>query len=133
MNKKKTIQYDRVTEWISGLLGKIPRAGKHLQALYLWKPLMFNYMLVGASGTVLSWVLYEGVFRIILVSLWGGTFLGMVITTVLVYLWNFTWNKHWSLKPSAQVMKMNRTDLMELRERIDGLLKSRFDAEGKRL
>jgi len=130
MKIKKRIQHDRLTEQISRLLGSVPTAGKYLVNLYLWKPGMFNYMLVGASGTVLSYLLYEQLFRVLLSPMWGGTFLGMVIVTVLVFLWNFFWNKKWSLKPSAQIMGMKRTDLLELKDRIEVLLTQKFDHNG---
>jgi hypothetical protein len=64
--------------------------------------------------------------------MWGGTFLGMVIVTVLVFLWNFFWNKRWSLKPSSQVMGMKRSELLELKGKIEGLLSSKFDHNGER-
>ena len=109
------MKYDRVTEKIQELLGKIPYVGKDMARLYLWKPTMFNYMLVGASGTFLSWLLYEGFFRPLLAPMFAGTFIGMVIVTVLVYLWNFTWNKRWSLSLKSQIMNMNRKELEEAR------------------
>lgn len=118
----KEVPYDRVTVFIAGLLLSFPKIGKHLSNIYLWKPLMFNYMFVGASGTVLSWVLYEGIFRSFVAGFWGGTFLGMVATTILVFLWNYTWNRHWSLNPKAQVIRMKRVDLLELKALIDDLL-----------
>ena len=133
MRRKKEIQHDRLTELISRLLGSAPRVGKYLVNVYLWKPGMFNYMLVGASGTVLSYLLYEGLFRVLLSPMWGGTFLGMVIVTVLVFLWNFFWNKKWSLKPSAQIMGMNRSNLLELKDQIEILLTKKFDHNGDKM
>ncbi len=133
MKSKRRIQYDRLTEQISRLLGSVPRVGKYLVNVYLWKPGMFNYMLVGASGTVLSYLLYEGLFRVLLSPMWGGTFLGMVIVTVLVFLWNFFWNKKWSLKPSAQIIGMKRSDLLELKGNIENLLSNKFDHNGDRV
>lgn len=120
----KKMKYDPITEGIKSLLEKIPRAGKYLAKLYLWKPMMFNYMLVGASGTVLSWLLYEGVFRVLLFELPFGTFLAMVIVTIIVYFWNFTWNKKWSLKVDSQIQGMNRIQLQELRRKINQRLRN---------
>lgn len=124
---------DSATEFISSNLGKIPYVGKKLQELYLWKPTMFNYMLVGASGSVLSYLLYEGLFRVLLLPYPGGRYLGMVITTVIVYFWNYSWNRRWSLKPTAQIQGMKRNELLELNDQIEVLLKSKFDAKGERV
>lgn len=112
------MKFDPLTQKIADLLERIPRAGKYFARLYLWKPMMFNYMLVGASGTVLSWFLYEGVFRALLVGLPFGTFLAMVIVTIIVYFWNFTWNKRWSLKVDSQIMSMKKKDLLEMKQKI---------------
>ena len=118
------MKYDSVTEKIHALLGKIPRVGSLLARLYYWRPMMWNFMLVGASGTLLSYGLYEGIFRPALSPLFGGAFLGMVITTILVFLWNFTWNKRWSLNIDAQLLGMKREKLRELRDKMDLLLES---------
>lgn len=80
---------------------------------------MFNFMLVGASGTLLSYLLYEGIFRPALSPLFGGAFMGMVITTILVFLWNFTWNKRWSLNFRAQILKMDVKELRATRDLIN--------------
>jgi hypothetical protein len=128
MGKKKrktsiySITSDPLTEKIGNLLLKTPKVGDKLARLYLWKPMMFNFMLVGASGTILSWILYEGIFRPFLSSLFGGTFIGMVITTLIVFLWNYTWNKRWSLKTDAQIMKMKKHELETLKAKIQKLL-----------
>jgi hypothetical protein len=117
-----SIPNDSLTEQIGKLLIQIPQVGDKLARLYLSKAMMFNFMLVGASGTVLSWILYEGIFRPFLSSLWGGTFIGMVITTLIVFLWNYTWNKRWSLKPDAQIIKMKKHELETLKAKIEKLL-----------
>ncbi len=121
---KKSEMYDKLTVAINGLLSRLPYLGKYASRLYLWKPQMFNFMCVGASGTVLSYVLYEGILRRLLVAYPGGTFLGMVITTIIVFLWNFTWNKRWSLKPSSQILNMPKDQLAELRSKIDKILEA---------
>jgi hypothetical protein len=113
------MKYDPVTERIHELLGKIPRVGSQLARVYYWRPMMFNFMLVGASGTLLSYGLYEGIFRPALSPLFGGAFLGMVITTILVFLWNFTWNKRWSLNSRAQILKMDKKELRATRDLIN--------------
>lgn len=132
-NLSTRISFDPITKQISQLLLGIPRVGEKLAGLYLWKPMMFNFMLVGASGTVLSWLLYEGFFRVLLLSLPFGTFIGMVITTCLVFLWNYTWNKRWSLNSDAQILKMKKHELQTLRTKVDELLSKRFDEKGNRL
>ena len=91
---------------------------------------MINVMIVGATGMILSFLLYEGFFRRLLVSMWGGTFLGMLITTLLVFFWNYFWNKHWSLSIDAQVYSMTKGELNDLRQKIKGLLKSKPDHKG---
>ena len=90
-------------------------------------------MIVGASGMIISFLLYEGILRRLLVAFWGGTFLGMLITTFLVFIWNYFWNKHWSLSIKSQLLSMDKTELQLLREKTDILLKSKFDDEGKRI
>ena len=121
--------YDPLTENISNLLERIPVAKR----LYMWKPMLFNFMIVGASGMILSWIIYEGFLRSILVNFLGGTFFGMLITTFLVFLWNYTWNKNWSLGIHSQIMHMKKYELQELHERIKVLLKQKFDHKGERI
>jgi len=133
MNQKTKMEYDPLTEQIKRLLLRIPTLGKRFAQMYLWKPMMFNFMLVGATGTFLNWILYELIFRNILVIFWGGTFIAMVLTTFLVFVWNFTWNKRWSLKPDAQIMKMKRDELQQLKSKIERLLSERFDRKGNRM
>lgn len=134
MNKRKpALEFDPLTEQIKQLLLRIPKLGKSLAAMYLWKPMLFNFMIVGASGTVLNWILYEFVFRNVLLFLWGGTFIAMVITTLLVFFWNYSLNKRWSLKPDAQIMKMKKHELMRLKDKIERLLSETFDNSGNRM
>jgi len=82
---------------------------------------------------LLSFLLYEGFFRIMLGDFWGGTFLGMLITTLLVFLWNYIWNKHWSLGINSQILTMKRGELEELQCRIRALLEQKFDHKGERI
>lgn len=134
MNKRKpALEFDPLTEQIKQLLLRIPKLGKSLAAMYLWKPMLFNFMIVGASGTVLNWILYEFVFRNILLFLWGGTFIAMVITTLLVFFWNYSLNKRWSLKSDAQIMKMKKHELIQLKDKIERLLSETFDNSGNRM
>jgi hypothetical protein len=134
VNKRKpALEFDPLTEQIKQLLLRIPKLGKSLAAMYLWKPMLFNFMIVGASGTVLNWILYEFVFRNVLLFLWGGTFIAMVITTLLVFFWNYSLNKRWSLKPDAQIMKMKKHELMRLKDKIERLLSETFDNSGNRM
>lgn len=128
-NKSGLPGYDPLTENISNLLEMIPFAKR----LYMWKPMLFNFMIVGSSGMILSWLIYEGLLRSLLVNFWGGTFFGMALTTFLVFLWNYTWNKNWSLGIHSQIMHMKKPDLQELNERVKVLLKQKFDAKGKRI
>jgi hypothetical protein len=115
-----------MTERIAGLLGSLPIVGRLLKGIYLWKPMMFNFMIVGASGTVLSWLLYEGFFRILLVDFWGGTFIGLTITTLIVFMWNYYWNKRWSLKVDAQIGSMTKQELLDLETKVKVALSQKF-------
>jgi len=121
--------YDPLTENIINLLERIPVA----KSLYMWNPMLFNFMIVGASGMILSWIIYEGFLRSLMVNFLGGTFFGMLITTFLVFLWNYTWNKNWSLGIHSQIMHMKKYELQELNERLKVLLKQKFDHKGERI
>lgn len=128
--------HDSLTAQIAQLLVKIPRVGSQFVKLYLWRNMMFNFMLVGATGMILSWLLYECVFRILFVDMWQlwlGSFWGMMLTTTLVFLWNYSLNKKWSLNTTAQITGMKKPELEELRETIDDLLEHKFDAAGNRI
>lgn len=127
--KSKLPGYDPLTENISNLLERIPAAKR----LYMWKPMLFNFMIVGASGMILSWIIYEGFLRSLMVNFLGGTFFGMLITTVMVFMWNYFWNKNWSLGIHSQIMHMKKYELQELHERIKVLLKQKFDHKGERI
>jgi hypothetical protein len=127
------LSYDPLTEQIGGLLNRIPRIGKHAADLYFWKHMLFNYMLVGATGTFLNWFIYEMMIRPLVYWFWGGTFLGVTITTVLVFFWNYTWNKKWSLKSDSQIMGMKRLQLLDLQEKITVLLNEKRDYTGQRV
>jgi putative flippase GtrA len=91
-----------------------------LARFYLWRSQMFNFMLVGASGCILGWFLFN-IFRPFLVF----EFLAWVVTTLCVFMWNYTWNKVWSLNAFAQLNFMKRTQLQEMGERIGELLERR--------
>ncbi len=131
-SRKGYLQYDRGTEWIAKLLGKVPRIGSWLSRGYLWKPSFFNFMIVGGSGVPLNWVLYEGLFRRILESFWGGTFLALTVTVILVFLWNYTWNKIWCFSPASQILQLKRDQLLELRDKIEVILSEKHDHKGER-
>jgi hypothetical protein len=139
MKKKKLhssstiVKYDGLTEQIGQLLTRIPRVGEQIAKFYLWKYMLFNYMMVGASGVFLNWFVYEILIRPFVFRFWGGTFLGVTLTAIIVFYWNYTWNKRWSLKTDAQVMAMNKIQLMDLQEKITVLLKQKTDAKGKRI
>jgi len=124
---------DQLTRKINRLFLKIPQLGSRISQIYLWRYMMFNSMFIGATGMVLNFLLYEGIFRRILVVFLGGTFLAMVITTFLVFMWNYVWARQWSLSVKSQLLSMNKDELAALREKIDALLKSKFDDEGKRI
>jgi len=127
--KSKLPRYDPLTEKICNLLKRVPFA----KSLYMWKPMLFNFMIVGASGMILSWIIYEGFLRSLMANFWGGTFFGMLITTFLVFLWNFFWNKNWSLGIHSQIMHLKKPELQELNERVKVLLRQKFDAKGERI
>ena len=127
--KSQLLRYDPLTEKIISMLERSPI----VKRLYMWKPMLFNFMIVGASGMILSWIIYEGFLRSLMVNFLGGTFFGMLITTFLVFLWNYTWNKKWSLGIHSQIMHMNKHELLELHERLKVLLKQKFDHKGERI
>jgi hypothetical protein len=132
--QKSFLKRDRLTEQIVLLLKKIPSIGNQAASFYLWKPMLFNDMLVGATGTVLSWVIYEHIFRPMFLPMFGGTFIGMVLTTIIIYVWNYNLSKNWSLKSDAQVLSMRKPQLLEMREKIDQIiLNEHFDKKGKRV
>lgn len=131
--KKLCPTYDPVSDRISQLLNKIPAVGSYLSRIYLWRFCTFNFMIVGASGMLLSYLLYEGFFRTVMISFPGGLFLGMMITTILVFCWNFIWNKKWSLGINSQILTMKKAELQELQEKVDALLSQKFSHKGERI
>lgn len=134
MKKKKVCPtYDAVSDGIAKNLMRVPKIGAFLSRIYLWRFCTFNFMIVGASGMLLSYFLYEGFFRTFMRSFPGGMFIGMMITTILVFFWNYIWNKHWSLGINSQILTMKRGDLEELHYRIQALLKQKFDHKGERI
>ena len=124
MKKKTLIKYDPLTERIRELLGRVPHVGSYFARLYLWRAMMFNFMLVGATGLILSWILYEGLLRNLFVNLLGdfGTFIGMMVTTTAVFLWNYELNKKLSLNVTAQIRVMKVEKLMKLRDDVNRML-----------
>lgn len=129
---KQLLKYDGLTEQMRGLLERIPRIGSQLSRLYLWKHMLFNFMLIGATGTVLNWFLYEFIFRPNFVF-FGGSLLAFVCVTALVFLWNYFWNWRFSLSMEAQVASMKKNDLLGLQERVAAALSQDFDAKGERI
>lgn len=125
-------KYDGLTEYIKKLLERIPRAGKYLIRLYLWKYMMFNFMLIGASGTLLSFFLYEVVLRPRFVF-WGGSFFAFILVTLIVFGWNYFWNHMFSLSMEAQVASMNKQELLALKRKVEEALSQRFTAKGDRI
>jgi hypothetical protein len=132
MKRKIKLTYDPLTEKVQNLLLRIPVLGNGVCRFYLWQFMMFNFMIIGATGVILNFVLYEGFFRTLLMNLWGGTFLAFIITTTIVFLWNYLLNLKWSLNISAQIMKMKKQDLLALRENIDKILEKKFHASGSK-
>ena len=128
-----TLKYDGLTEQIGQLLIRIPTIGPGIAKFYLWKHMLWNYMMVGASGVFLNWFVYEILIRPLVYRFWGGTLFGVALTAIIVFYWNYTWNKRWSLKTEAQIMAMKKPQLLNLQERINELLKEKTDAKGKRL
>lgn len=110
-------QYDKATQTIYKILRYVGLAN-----VYMMAPMVLNYMVVGATGTVLNWAIYEHIFRPVFVVFGQpGTFVGIVITTVLVFLWNYYFNKRWSLSTRSQVLKMSHEKRQELKKLIDEL------------
>lgn len=140
MNKKQRhkqkadqlIKYDELTEQLRGLLERIPRAGKLLSRIYMWKHMMFNFMLIGATGTVLSWFLYEFAFRPSF-NFFGGSFLAFICVTFIVFIWNYFWNWRFSLSINAQVASMKKDELLGLQEKVAAALSQDFTAKGERI
>jgi putative flippase GtrA len=67
--------------------------------LYIKHYRLWNFMVVGASGTVLNWLLYEGIFRPLFHF---ATLIGMVISTFIVFYWNYFWNKVWTFRSEVK-------------------------------
>lgn len=82
---------------------------------------------------IINYMLYEGIFRRILVFFWGGTFVAMLITTLLVFFWNYLWTKHWILSVKSRLLGMDKVELELLRDKINMLLESKFDEKGNRI
>lgn len=135
MRKKKypVVTYDPSTDRINSYLLKVPGAGKLLSRFYLWRFCTFNFMIVGASGMIIQFLLYEGVFRMILGSFFGGTFLAMLITVFIVFMWNYVLNRHWSLGINSQIITMKKGELEEIQEKVKALLAQKFSHKGERI
>lgn len=82
-------------------------------------------MLVGASGMVLSWLLYELLFRPLTL---GYTFIGYIAVTVIVFCWNYLWNKNWSLSLESQIKGMTEGELLNLKYSIEALLDDKLNS-----
>jgi len=115
--------FDRATQIIAVIISYVSFP---LAKFYLWRSQMFNFMLVGASGCILGWLLFN-IFRPFLVF----EFLAWVVTTLCVFMWNYTWNKVWSLNAFAQLNFMKKARLQEMQERIGEILERR-ENEGQR-
>lgn len=126
MKGQPEITYDPVSDRIAKTLNRIPWVGSYFSRIYLWRFCTFNFMIVGASGMLLSYFLYEGFFRTYMSPYPGGLFLGMLLTTFLVFLWNYFWNRHWSLGINSQILTMDKPELEELQCRIRLLLSQKF-------
>lgn len=134
MRKKEICPtYDPVSDGIAKNLLRVPIIGSYISRIYLWRFCTFNFMIVGASGMLLSYFLYEGFFRNFMSVYPGGLFMGMMITTFLVFFWNYIWNKKWSLGINSQILTMNKPELQDLHERVRVLLKQKFSPKGERI
>ena len=131
--KEQLVTYDPQTQRINDVLLKVPQAGKLFSRLYLWKFCTFNFMIVGATGMVIQFLLYEGFFRLLLGNFWGGTFLAMGITVFIVFMWNYFLNRHWSLGIHSQLITLDKGELLEIQEKIRVLLKQKFSHKGERI
>lgn len=131
-----SVQYDTLTRKINELIislfsfFRIPIVGSWISRIYLWRYMMFNVMLVGASGMILNFLLYEGIIRRIFVNFFGGIFLffGMILSTLIIFFWNYFWNMKWSLNVNAQIYSMSMGDLLAFQEKIKRVLDSKFGA-----
>lgn len=108
-------KYDKVTIFIWKILWYMKIGDSTFFAnMYATSPMLYNFMLVGASGAVLQWILYEGIFRSMFSGFLGlgfGTFVGTATAVLCVFFWNFIWNKKWSLSIRSQILKMKPDEL----------------------
>lgn len=72
------------------MLRKIPRIGHGLAKLYLWKPVYFNFAIVGAFGILLQYVV---TWMLLTLGLpwWAAMFLGIVAAWNSNYILNKNW------------------------------------------
>jgi len=125
--------HDTLTREINGLINRIPKVGSTISRIYLWRYMMFNVMIVGASGMILNFLLYEGIIRRIFVNFLGGIFLffGMILSTLIIFFWNYFWNMKWSLSIDSQIYSMKKGELIELQEKIQKVLQSKAEADAE--
>jgi hypothetical protein len=128
-------RYDGATKavWKTLMAFRIP----FLANWYAKAPMLFNYMIVGASGTILSWVLYEGIFRPLAVLTMApilgmglSTLIGVTVNTLCIFMWNFIWNRKWSLNYKNQILKMTTKELYSARDFISEIIFEIEDKEG---
>lgn len=84
-------KYDRLTLIIAQTIHSF--LGFTLARFYLLRHRMFNFMLVGGTGTIVSWLLFN-MFRMIIPI----EFVAYVTTVLCTFLWNYVLNESWTFK-----------------------------------
>jgi len=87
---KATVLIAKVVNLLIGSLS--PNLGFSCASFYLKRQRMFNFMIVGASGCLLGWALFNG-YRIVFSEV-----IAWIFTTLCVFFWNYFWNESWTFK-----------------------------------
>lgn len=143
MKEKKSHNphHDALTTGINDLLNRIPKVGSLISRVYLWRYSVFNSMIVGATGMIINFALYEGIIRNLVFLIWASSFLGlifpvhiglffgMVFGTVIIFFWNYYWQKRWSLSINTQLYSMKKRELLNLHRKIQKVLSSKYEVD----
>lgn len=83
--------YDRVTSLISQVILAV--LGMTLARFYLRRYRMFNFMVVGATGCIVNWLIFN-LFRLFIPI----EFIAFLFAVLITFLWNYIWNEAWTFK-----------------------------------
>lgn len=83
--------YDRVTVLIAKII--LEFAGLGLAKMYVKSCRLFNFMLVGATGTIFGWFLFN-LYRALL----PWEFVAYIFTVLTTFVWNYIWNERWTFR-----------------------------------